>query len=551
MIHSKRPVYFSMGGGKLYRQPRGAEFRLIRSDADHAEVAFLQKWDQARHGNQAVDMEVRYILRRGDSGVYTYGVLNHPSHYPDGQVGEWRMVWGMPTKNNDEWLMEKICVDEMRHWEMPTPADLAKAKRTPIAEIVELTSGKRAGKYDCKYEFNLEYYRVGCWGHASDRHKVGAWVVLGSHEFFNDGPMKQDLSSASSVIHIHFGMNHYAGSSTRLQAGKAWQKMSGPYLLYVNQGENVDAMWRDARARSMRERSAWPYDWVKRDDLYPSRAARAVVTGSLQVTDALKPAQSSAGCWVGLAQPEEGGNFQAESNGYQYWTKTDKDGRFVIPHVRPGGYTLSVFGNGIVGDWEKRQVTIRQGKNDLGVLDWQVPRLGKKLVWEIGIPDRRAAEFQYADRFFHCYLWHRFSQELPNPLVYQVGQSTYAKDWGYAQGAYMVNGKPVAWPWIVRFPLAQAPARGDARLILAIASAHRARLEVKINGKVVKSFYPSCPAGNTLLRQSSHAKYQLVNIDFPANLLQSGDNEISLTQMRQESAAVHIMYDYLALELPE
>ncbi|TAE90418.1 MAG: hypothetical protein EAZ81_10095 [Verrucomicrobia bacterium] len=551
MVHPKRPIYYSMGGGKMYRQPRGGEFRMIRNDAEQAEVAFWQKWDEAKHGPQAVDIEVRYLLRRGDPGVYTYAILHHPREYPSGQVGEWRLVWGLPTKNSDEWLMEKICVDERRNWEMPTPADLAKAKRTSIAEIVELTSGKRAGRYDCKYEFNLEYYQVGCWGHASERNKVGAWVVLGSHEFFNDGPMKQDLSSASGIIHIHFGMNHYAGSSIQLKAGEAWQKITGPFLLYVNQGKDVDTMWRDARARSLRERKSWPYDWVKREEIYPSRAQRGEVRGSLRVTDALKPKQSSAGFWVGLSQPAEGGNFQSDSNGYQYWTKSGADGRFVLPHVRPGEYTLSVFGAGVVGEWEKRQVTVRRGNNELGEIHWQVPRLGKTLLWEIGIPDRRAAEFQYSDRFFECYLFRRFSQELPNPLVYHVGKSTPAKDWGFAQGSYLVRDKPVAWPWMVRFPIAQVPASGEARLILAIASAHRARVEVKVNDKVVKNFYPSCPAGNTLLRQSSHGKYQVVYVDFPVGMLRQGENAITLTQQRQESAAVHVMYDYLALEWPE
>lgn len=551
MVHAKRPIYYSMGGGKLYRQPRGGTFRLVRNEANHVEVAFLQKWDPVRHGAQAVDIEVHYILRRGDSGVYTYAVLHHPAEYPSGEVGEWRLVWGMPLANAGEWLMEKICVDSRRNWEMPTPADLAQAKKTPIAEIIELTSGKRAGKYDCKYEFNLEYYRTGCWGHASDRNQVGAWVVLGSHEFLNDGPMKQDLSSASGVIHIHFGMNHYAGSSIKLHAGRDWKKMTGPFLLYVNQGANAEAMWRDARARSLRERSAWPYDWVKRDELYPSKALRGMVSGQLQVSDALKPEQKAEGFWVGLTQPAEGGNFQSESNGYQYWTKSGADGRFCIPNVRPGEYTLSVFGDGVVGEWEKRGVKVTNGKQQLELISWQVPRLGKKIAWEIGVPDRRAAEFQYSDRFFECYLWRRFSQELPNPLVYQIGPSTDAKDWGYSQGAYLVNGKPVAWPWIIRFPLKEVSKTGEARLILALASAHRAKLDVKINNKLVKSFYPSCPAGNTMLRQSSHAKYQLVNIDFPANLLQEGDNAITLTQVRQESSGVHVMYDYLALELPE
>jgi rhamnogalacturonan endolyase len=550
MVDEKRHIYYSMGGGKSYRQPSRAQFRVVRQDADHAEVAFLQKWQPAKHDHQPVDIEIHYALRRGETGVHTYAVLSHPAEYPDGWVGEWRMVWGMPKKNDREWLMEKIRVDRLRNWEMPSPADLAKAKPTPIREIVELTTGHRAGMFDCKYDFNLEYYSTGCWGHASDRHRVGAWFVLGSHEFFNDGPMKHDLSSASNLIHIHFGMNHYAGSSTRLKAGQEWRKIYGPFLIYCNQGGNADELWAEARAKAAAERRLWPHEWVRRDDLYPPRSARGTVRGTLTINDPLKPEVSAAGAWVGLSQPPPGGNFQNESNHYQYWTKADSQGRFEIPHVRPGTYTLSAFTPGVTGEFEQQGAVVRAGINQAGNLVWQVPRLGKSIAWEIGIPDRRAAEFRYSDSYFHGYEWRKFSKELPNPLVFTIGRSNPARDWNYAQGGYMVKDRPVVWPWQIHFKLAGKPAAGDARLTLAFSSAHRARLQVKVNGKEVRHFYPSASGGNALLRQSTHAKYSLSQIDFPSSLLKGGDNVITLTQTRQESAQVHVMYDCLALELP-
>ena len=38
--------------------------------------------------------------------------------------------------------------------------------------------------------------------------------------------------------------------------------------------------------------------------------------------DPAKPALTGAGAWVGLAQPDPGGNWQFESKRYQYWTRT-------------------------------------------------------------------------------------------------------------------------------------------------------------------------------------------------------------------------------------
>lgn len=548
MISPRKPVYYSMGGGKSYRQPMGAEFRIVKQTPDLAEVAFLQKWQPG--SAQAVDIEVHYALKRGESGIHTYAVLHHPAEYPDSHVGEWRMVWGMPALNEREWLMERIRVDARRNWEMPSPADLAKAKPTPIREIVELTSGHRKGLFDCKYDFNLEYYTTGCWGHASDRNQVGAWIVLGSHEFFNDGPMKQDLSSASSLIHIHFGMNHYAGSSTRLKAGEDWRKIYGPFLLYCNDGGNADELWADARAKAASERRLWPHSWVDRPDLYPPAAARGTVTGRLAVRDPLKPSLGAAGAWVGLAQPMPGVDFQNDSNRYQYWTKADAGGNFTIPHVRPGTYTLYAFTTGAVGQFEMPGAVVKAGSNHAGNLVWEVPRLGRSLAWEIGVPDRRAAEFRHGNEYFRAYLWRDFSKTLPNPLSFTVGRSNPAKDWNYAQGSWLKNGSPVTWPWEIHFQLPKTPSPGTARLTVAFASADRARVNVRINGTDLQTFYPPVSGGNTLLRQGIHAKYSVKHLDFPASRLKAGPNTITLTQTRNESAAVHVMYDSLALELP-
>lgn len=548
MVSSKKPVYYSMGGGSSYRQPNGAQFRVVKQTPEIAEVAFLQKWSPG--SPQAVDIEVHYALKRGESGIHTYAILHHPADYPDSSVQEWRMVWGMPTTTGGEWLMEKIRVDRLRDWEMPSPADLAKAKRTSITEIVEITQGPRAGKFDCKYDFNLEYYSTGCWGHASDRNRVGAWIVLGSHEFFNDGPTKQDLSSASDLIHIHFGMNHYDGSATRLQAGREWRKIYGPFLLYCNHGGDADSLWEDARAKAAAERRAWPYDWVDDESTYPKRDVRGTVVGKLSIRDALKPGLNASGAWIGLSQPGPGGNWQYESNGYQYWIKADAGGSFSIPNVRPGAYTLSAFIDGAVGEFEKTDVMVKPGSNFVGDLEWNVPHVGKSIAWEIGVPDRRAAEFRHGDDYFQGYLWKNFSREWPNPLIYTVGKSNPARDWNYAHGAYIKDEKCQKWAWEVRFNLPRISDKGNARLVIAWASSERGKVHVALNGGNIAVATPPVSGGNALLRQAIHAKYSFSNIDFPVSLLKTGTNVLSLIQLRDGGAGHHVMYDYLALELP-
>lgn len=63
---------------------------------------------------QAVDIEIRYVLRAGLSGLHTYAVVRHPASYPATKFGEWRMVWKPPSD-----LLDTICVDRLRFRKMP------------------------------------------------------------------------------------------------------------------------------------------------------------------------------------------------------------------------------------------------------------------------------------------------------------------------------------------------------------------------------------------------------------------------------------------------
>lgn len=142
-------VYFSMDGGANYRQPKGCLFSVKTQSPEMVDIACRRVW---KDEPQAFDIETHYVLRRGDSGLYAYVILDHPAKYPATRYGEWRMVWRTPQEA-EAW----ICVDEQRHWRMPDPADYKTALKTGIKEIMKLTQGVRAGQFDCKYDFKASY----------------------------------------------------------------------------------------------------------------------------------------------------------------------------------------------------------------------------------------------------------------------------------------------------------------------------------------------------------------------------------------------------------
>lgn len=97
---------------------------------------------------------------------------------------------------------------------------------------------------------------------------------------------------------------------------------------------------------------------------------------------------------VGLALPGVAGSWQTENKGHQFWTQSDAKGNFLIRNVLPGTYNLYAWVPGFIGDYKyEYNVIIKPGSNiRLGNVVYVPPRNGP-ILWEIGTPDRTAAEF--------------------------------------------------------------------------------------------------------------------------------------------------------------
>jgi rhamnogalacturonan endolyase len=192
----------------------------------------------------------------------------------------------------------------------------------------------------------------------------------------------------------------------------------------------------------------------------------------------------------------------------------------------------------------------------LGDVTWNVVHPGTSIAWEIGVPDRSAAEFRHGNDYFQAFLYNNFANEFPNPLTYTVGTSNWATDWNYVHSAYIVDGVRNQWPWNITFDLASVPASGNATLTLAWASTNSAAEQVFVNdpgmvNRPLADFYPSVGGGNALIREGIHAKHGVDYVTIPVSLLQPGTNTITLLQRRGiAGTANHVMYDYISLELP-
>lgn len=481
------------GGGYWEQTPQGAPHLTDTVTIDpatnggaRAEVAVKGVTDGmqmltpgAPGGGTYCDMEIRYSLGRGESGVYVYAIFTHPASYRAGGVGaESRYI----TRLNQ--TFDWITVDKDRNMLECAPTDWGTGVVVHAKEQRILTKGVYKNSVEHKYSYSGVQYKTPAYGWSSTKNHIGIWFINPTIEYLSGGPTKNELDAhfgdnadPDPIILDYWEGGHYdTGARVRLALGEKWTKVIGPIFVYVNSldkpkattqaelntlaatsgsGEptvpaswhqNANALWQDARAQAKKETSEWPYAWVNGVD-YPHRGERGTVIGRIVLNDPLAPNPKAASATlrhltVGLTHPDSDGvSWIHNAKYYQFWNDGKKDGNFTITKVRPGNYTLHAFADGVLGDFARANITVEPGKTlDLGKLEWKPVRYGKQL-WDIGYPDRTDDKFFKGDGA-NYWLWGwnlRYALLFPNDITYTIGKSDYHKDWFFEEVPHATN----------------------------------------------------------------------------------------------------------------
>ncbi len=505
-------------------------------------------------GDFPADIEIRWCLGRGDSGIYAYCIFTHQPDYPAGSIGEARFC--AKLANIYDW----ISVDAKRNKYYP--------RELP---------GEDKYVYTADQSENLAY------GWSSTTKNIGWWIVNPTIEYLSGGPTKIEFLCHHDTTRVgapcvlnYWRSSHYGGASVSVAKGEQWTKVVGPFFLYCNSGGDATALWKDARARAQIEATKWPYDWVAGVD-YPHRAERSDVSGHLIVNDPVVSDGKLPGkLTVGLTAPAydaptlstgTGGSlrqidWQTDAKHYEFWTNGTPDGQFSISAVRPGTYTLHAFADGVIGEFAKTDVTIEPGGKslDLGDLQWTPVRHGRQL-WQIGIPDRSAAEFANGGQYFEMDTQLQYPKLFPNDVDFFIGKSDPAKDWYFEQVPHNEDpsarvspfrgaiGNGRATPYTIHFDLPDAP-HGTATLHLGICSTSTQTLGVTVNGKSAGTFEQLRGGDSTIIRHNFRGLWYDRELAFDAGLMQAGSNTLTLT-VPAGPINNGIIYDCVRLELDE
>ncbi|KAI4389482.1 hypothetical protein MLD38_001704 [Melastoma candidum] len=556
---------------------KGTSFKVIVETDDLVEVSFTRTWDPSLEGKLVpLNIDKRFVMLRGSSGFYSYAIYEHSKDCPGFSLGETRIAFKLRKDK-----FHYMAMADNRQRNMPFPEDRLPPRGQALAYpeavlLVDPVEPELKGEVDDKYQYscNNKDNKVHGWICATP--PVGFWMITPSNEFKTGGPLKQNLTSHVGPTTLSvFLSSHYAGEdlTPKFQAGEEWKKVFGPVFIHVNslfEGLDPLLLWEEAKLQMMVEVAVWPYDFVASEE-FPTSDQRGSVSGRLLVHDwyISEDPVAASGAYLGLAPPGEAGSWQRECKGYQFWTKVDDEGYFSINNARAGGYNLYGFIPGFIGDYKHDTLlSITAGSDvDIGDLVYKPPRDGPTL-WEIGIPDRSAAEFyvpdpnpkyinklylDHPDRFRQYGLWERYADLYPDgDLVYMVGVSDYSKEWFYAQVTRNKDGKYQGTTWQIKFTLESIELSENYKLWIAIASATLAELQVRINNVKGRPVFSTGMIGrdNTIARHGIHGLYWLYGVDVKGDMLVRGENTIFLTQPRSTSPFQGIMYDYIRLEGP-
>lgn len=513
-------IYFDYTANKN-RTLNAGKAEIVKQTDDYIEVLYT-----AAANNVLPLYKQGYILRKGESGVYTYVIVNgNSAHFGSNGVGpvkETRVCTRLASTFLDGY------VDEVMQGKIPSNAEMSVAEKTENT-IQDATYRMADGSIYTKY--NWAQFIDSDNFHGLMNGKVGVWNIPVSYEWINGGPMRQELTvhaTSKSPITIQMLQGEHLGAASQNYADGDSQ-IFGPFFIYVNSGDTRDEMIADARAKAKELQAQWPFKWFE-NEYYP--LDRATVSGKIDVTTG----QGNEAIQVVLAEP--GSNILSQGGKYIFWSKTDADGNFEIKNVRKGEYSLYAYATTgtITDELEKKDVVVDAEAVDLGTIEW-TPETYANLLWSIGENNRRADGFNRSDdpRAYEA------RDGVPANLEYVIGSSNPAKDWYNAQ---TTNGV-----WTVTFNLDKTYS-GNAKFTASIAGVSNSpKITVGVNGSNKGSW--SLKDDGSLRRSATQAgRHRVESVTFPASSLKVGANKLTLTASSCKSGT-GVLYDCIKLEAGE
>lgn len=503
-VDRNRSFYLDSGAGRNHLVVDTV--RVVRVTPELAHFAVID--------NRALHLEHHFVMLRGESGVHPYVIIKSA---PGANTGETRTMYRF-----DMDLLDYAWTNE-RTGRQPKYALLQSISEA--GNMGDETWRLPDGTVYQKYDYALYFADSPMWGHYG--HGFGVFFMPVSTESYAGGPLRHELAVHQDALILNYiGGGHFGGGGGA--TGRNGEKIHGPWFLYFNAGATPEAIVADALKVAAAQKTQWPYQWMN-EPLYPVQ--RTAVTGQLALTHG----RSTAGAYIILGQPDNPGRGGAgggrggrggpigvpdrasilynQSGDYLFYVKADANGKFRLPAVRPGTYTLYAWQTQgpVTESFARDGVEVKGDTLDLGTIEWDAP-YHPNVVFQVGKADRMAGEFKFGS----APRTNQWMNQVPAELTLTVGKSREAEDWYYAQNA---------GTWNIAFHLAKIPA-GSAYLTIPIAGGP-GNVTVLVNGQEVGKIAKGDDASvrRAANRSGVYARFEFT---FPASTLKEGVNVVSL-----------------------
>ncbi|KAK8050849.1 Rhamnogalacturonate lyase B [Apiospora rasikravindrae] len=398
-------------------------------------------------------LEQYWFLRDGETGLHTFSRLAYYNETTPflRNLQEFRTLFRPNTP-----LWTKFVTDALFHGPAPRPNPAAGG--SGMATTVQDATwylGDRAGDpyveqmadYFTKYTFSAVWrdqlahglFADGTQGSDTDNSTFGAWLVMNTKDTYFGGPIHSDLV-VDGILYNYMVSNHHGDGTPNITHG--FDRTFGPQYFHFNKGPagaSIRGLLDDALQYATPEWNAEFYDDIAHHvPNYVPSSGRGSWKARIQLP------QTAERPLAVLTQ--NGVDFQdnvEDTTAYQYWADIDPSNGIVsIDHVKAGTYRLTVYADGIFGDYVQDDIVVTAGNiTDSGDVEW-VPESAGRELWRIGIPDKSAGEYRHGDTpdrthplhpaeyriYFGAY---DFLDDFPEGVRFHVGQSDEARDWNY------------------------------------------------------------------------------------------------------------------------
>ncbi|PYH42288.1 polysaccharide lyase family 4 protein [Aspergillus saccharolyticus JOP 1030-1] len=451
-------------------------------------------------------------------------------------------------------------------------------------------------KYFTKYTFSNDWrdnsvHGIYADGTTSNGTTYGAWLVMNTKDTYYGGPLHSDLT-VDGIVYNYLVSNHHGEGTPNITYG--FDRTFGPQYYHFNGGKEskftLEELRTDAEFYADPSWNVEFYDSIAKHVVgYAPSSVRGQVQGRIEL-----PKVASRPIAVLTVDGQYFQDNSVDSSSYQYWAEIDKSGNFNIDHVKEGKYRLTVYADGVFGNYERDGVHVQAGTITKVQETWVEESAGDE-VWRLGTPDKSSGEFRHGvvrdethplhpPQYLIYWAAYDWQQDFPSGVNYTIGSSDPATDFNTVH--WSVFGPTPSNPdveyntthdWTINFNLSQKQLqkRKNATLTIQLAGAKTAAgntdvwnpaeeynnlsLESYINDQeeplsMVIGFNQS----SSCIVRSAVSCYQVRSrMEFLADWLVVGNNVLTLhlpynatdTETAVLPGTVYVQYDALRLEV--